>query len=1578
MEPTASVHPADETLVSFGLGKLDDTRIEAVSKHLEQCDPCRRRVAELSSDSFVGRLREAQPPPGDAPPRAKTIVEPDPPRPSLVAGKKTADAVPPKANRTLPLELANHPQYDVLRELGRGGMGVVYLARNKLMDRLEVLKVLNKDMLAKQGTGDRFLREIQSAARLHHPNVVAAYTALQIGDLLVFAMEYVEGEDLAKLVRARGPLPVLNACYFAYQAAQGLQHAHECGMIHRDIKPGNLILFRQGKKGIVKILDFGLAKVTSEQRLDRTLTQEGQMLGTPDYIAPEQTLDAQKADIRADVYSLGCTLYHLLSGSPPFRGNSLYEVLQAHHSVDARTLNLVRPEVPTELAAVVAKMMAKEPDRRYQTPAEVVQALKPFLKPGGLNSSQPELSQVPSQISRSVANSGSAPTPSDDDPSPSLAPMAAIQPAERWKSLIEMVQVDPSSAAKSAIRKRPRRQPPWLWPSVAVGALFFGLITAWACGAFSVNTKDGVIVLPDLPRKAEVFVDGKIVRVQIPGDGGPAEITIPPGKHGVQVKKDGVVLFGEEVSLASGEKKPLTARFEPPPKTATTQVEQVPKNSRQADSATAATPKPPELLRAPFDRAAAEKAQQTWAAYLGSPDHMTNTAGMQMTLIPPGRFDMGSAETPEELRQAFPAEAAAKRADLEPLGERPVHRVTISKPFYLGTYEVTKRQFRQFVDDTGYRTDAERDGKGGRGYTENEIWLSTNLDPKFTWRDWGTNQSDDTPVVNVSHNDATAFCLWLANKEGKAYRLPTEAEWEYACRAGTTGRYYSGDDPKQLTKIANIRDEILKAKFSGMPTAQAPVESSDGYAFPAPVGQFAPNPFGLYDMIGNVSELCADWYDELYYLRSPPLDPTGPPTGESRVVRGGAWITGTFLSRIAKRMERRPDDRGSIFGFRVASSAADDARDASANLAKQDPQPHRTRSSDVRSDGFVPLLNGKDLSGWHVESEGSWTVQDGILVAKGSRQIGKPLRLVADQKKFRNFKLSVRILNEDSEPLVAIIRFSSSDDHYDGYGIATVGGITSEGAALQRGSIYRAERFGFTDRIPWKASAQPTNVASGEWYTVEITAIGGRISTAVNGVLVAKYDDPSTPFVEGTIVLAGRSDAIAHIKEIKIKELPPDAQSDSRSTNAPGNPPGAATNKPFVPLFNGADLTGWTDESQGGAWAAEAGTIVARGERAERRPSYLLTDRDYENFVLRAEFICEKGSLGGIALRAVPGEIPGTPAINHPRIFLLNAPENLQANPENGMCRWILTDYPMRPDRPVVLKPDSSWNRLEIELDGPALRALINGAEVWNLSLRPDLVAPGDVVPCLRRNKGRIGLVQNVGTVTFRNIEVKELPATAAQSGSAASSSLPPEIAAVIEKARGRYNEVLDRAHQTLASRLDEQIRLARSPAQRRHGKPQALETLEREKEEFAKDGSVPWSDPMRPGLTEYVQEVQEATDGLQRSYRQAIERAIANHDVKAVAELRAEKRVTTSPRVLAKWQRTDPPWKPVLFANGRIDDPEGNATWSIVGKNIVLNIPNPGSPTGLYLDRWTFSEDGKSITAENQFGGKYEATRIK
>ena len=246
--------------------------------------------------------------------------------------------------------------------------------------------------------------------------------------------------------------------------------------------------------------------------------------------------------------------------------------------------------------------------------------------------------------------------------------------------------------------------------------------------------------------------------------------------------------------------------------------------------------------------------------------------------------------------------------------EHPQHRVRITKPFYLGTYHVTRGQFRQFVEDTGYKTDAEKGEKPGAwGWDPDKKAFGFN--EKYSWRNAGFEQTDEHPVVNVSWNDAVAFCKWLSKKEGKTYRLPTEAEWEYACRAGTTTRYYSGDDPETLAKVGNVADAAAKAKF---PDWKYTIKASDGYVFTAPVGKFKPNAFGLYDMHGNAWQWCADWYGAEYYAKSPADDPTGPDSGDDRVLRGGSWDIGPDDARSADRFGYWPSDRVDDTGFRVA------------------------------------------------------------------------------------------------------------------------------------------------------------------------------------------------------------------------------------------------------------------------------------------------------------------------------------------------------------------------------------------------------------------------------------------------------------------------------------------------------------------------------------------------------------------------------------------------------------------------------------------------------------------------------------
>jgi serine/threonine protein kinase len=446
-----TLHPTDSTLHAYGLGKLDDSTAESVNQHLESCPPCRSRVAELTSDSFVGRLRVAQASPNPAGPVVSSVAGL-----SILTDRSTSSSPPPAS--TLPPGLADRPDYEILRELGRGGMGVVYLANNKLMGRLEVLKVVSSHLANQRGVEDRFLVEIRNAAKLHHTNVVTAYSAFRLGESVVLAMQYVEGLDLARLVEARGPLPVANACSYVHQAAKGLQHAHEHGMVHRDIKPNNLMLARESNRAVIKVLDFGLAKVRSEGPADGALTHDGQMLGTPHFIAPEQISNAREADIRADIYSLGCTLYCLLTGGPPFQGTSLYDILQAHHSMDATPLNLKRPEVPIELASLAAKMMSKDPERRFQEPKEVAQALTPFFKSGAGSFKSPtaEISQAGQTGSGRPVREGVA-TPTQrgtSDAGPTVQPKKTAEasaPGAEWKSLIDMGETDRSRDAAPAV-----------------------------------------------------------------------------------------------------------------------------------------------------------------------------------------------------------------------------------------------------------------------------------------------------------------------------------------------------------------------------------------------------------------------------------------------------------------------------------------------------------------------------------------------------------------------------------------------------------------------------------------------------------------------------------------------------------------------------------------------------------------------------------------------------------------------------------------------------------------------------------------------------------------------------------------------------------------------------------------------------------------------------------------------------------------------------------------------------------------------------------------------------------------------
>jgi tRNA A-37 threonylcarbamoyl transferase component Bud32 len=269
-------------------------------------------------------------------------------------------------------------EYELLERLGTGGMGEVYKARHRRLNKLVALKLLRMGARGSVDSVGRFLREMRAVGGLDHPNVVEAHDAGEQGGVVFLVMKLVEGTDLQQLVRQRGPLPVAEACDLARQTALGLQHIHERGLVHRDMKPSNLMCLADGT---LKILDLGLARWRTEAAAGGELTEAGQVLGTPDYLAPEQVDDAAAVDIRADLYGLGGTLFYLLTGQPPFAQHSnLFAKLEAHRCEPPADVRTERPEVPEKLARLIGRLLAKRPEDRPRTPAEVAAELATFTE----------------------------------------------------------------------------------------------------------------------------------------------------------------------------------------------------------------------------------------------------------------------------------------------------------------------------------------------------------------------------------------------------------------------------------------------------------------------------------------------------------------------------------------------------------------------------------------------------------------------------------------------------------------------------------------------------------------------------------------------------------------------------------------------------------------------------------------------------------------------------------------------------------------------------------------------------------------------------------------------------------------------------------------------------------------------------------------------------------------------------------------------------------------------------------------------------------------------------------------------
>ncbi len=372
MRQTESTHPTLQCLQEFIDGRLQGEAFAAVEKHIEHCQECCEKLNDQPDNTLLALAREVATigPPGDE-----------------FAIAKTAQAETMLADDTIPAPLVDHPRYRVFERIGMGGMGAVYKAEHRLMRRIVALKVVHPRLLSNPSAVERFEREVHLAAKLSHPNIVVSYDADEAGGLHFLAMEYVEGETLDLRIQRHGPTSVRQACRWIEQAALGLEHAHDQGMAHRDIKPANLMITPEGD---VRILDFGLSRIvtervtpteaTSSPLTSETETRTDMILGTPDYVAPEQIVDSSRADIRSDIYSLGCSLYFLLAGKSPFHQRNLSGKLSAHQNEPFPDIREQRSDIPAALHAVLNRMTAKDPEARFQTPAEVAAQLHSIVE----------------------------------------------------------------------------------------------------------------------------------------------------------------------------------------------------------------------------------------------------------------------------------------------------------------------------------------------------------------------------------------------------------------------------------------------------------------------------------------------------------------------------------------------------------------------------------------------------------------------------------------------------------------------------------------------------------------------------------------------------------------------------------------------------------------------------------------------------------------------------------------------------------------------------------------------------------------------------------------------------------------------------------------------------------------------------------------------------------------------------------------------------------------------------------------------------------------------------------------------
>jgi formylglycine-generating enzyme required for sulfatase activity len=881
----------------------------------------------------------------------------------------------PSRDSDLPERVGN---YAPVRELGRGGMGVVYEAVNLRTDRKAALKVLiTPGGSASEVAVARFHVEARAAGRLKHKNIVEVLDQDQDPETgqQFLAMALVEGETLWDKVRRDGALDEARGVEVFLELADALTHAHGEKVLHRDLKPQNVILDALNKDRPM-ITDFGLAKLQGE---DLNLTQDGPtLIGTPGFMPPEQAGTGIPIDHRADIYSLAATLYFALTGKPPFKAPSLPAVLNLVVHEAPQAPSQIISGFSHDLETIVLKCLLKRPDDRYSSASELKDDLLRFQAKEAIEARRlpplvrfarwaqgnvltaatlaltvvallgaaafsaivarrhdegvtkvTKLQENVKQQQQKFEEKDREVTQREEEVAAKIEEIEKLPPTLEIQAPADSSQPDtePALTAKRAIDVR-------LWvPDDDLATLTLNgaaVPTAESKGYFETSwvleqegknvaelvatdtngnqTETTLVVVRDTtPPEFTVTLENVLehsgdpeafaaVQVAIkltstettPATASVAAAHSATGSRALPLVETSAGVWECTVDLSLG------------PNTLAIQVTDALGNTSSPRERVVERVSRRVLRGASWELAAAQRA---YALEADLPVIIDGGMGIMFVLIPPGTFVMGCPE--------------------DEVGHQPnedQHPVELSRGYYLSATEVTNAQFRQiFEGDPSF--DGHRPSPATGKYT---------YPRSKRGQPWEVAvDSDELPVVNVLWEQAEDFCRRLGQKMGSTrYRLPSEAEWEYACRAGTQSRWFWGDDPKAAAGFANVAGDQARDMLN------LGVERERGHswfpfddeAFPlvAPVRSFEPNAFGLFDMIGNASEWCADFLAEYRIDRDDAgvarraLNPKGPETGtrNARVFRGGSWRSRLPQTRAAYR-SGRGNWKSRTLGFRV-------------------------------------------------------------------------------------------------------------------------------------------------------------------------------------------------------------------------------------------------------------------------------------------------------------------------------------------------------------------------------------------------------------------------------------------------------------------------------------------------------------------------------------------------------------------------------------------------------------------------------------------------------------------------------------